>query len=948
MPKLRARSWTAALAAILVAPVALTGCADSSSSAAPDAPALSDVTFSAGTLDPAPFAPDTTYYFLTLPFGTTTFTVTPTAAEPDATAIAISQDGGTPAPLASGATSSDLAAPAIGARSVVVLTLSASGRPSRTYGFLVTQTVNRNATLSSLEVSAGTLTPAFASATTSYSVTVPNGTAAFTVTPTAAGEGAAITVAQDAGAAVPVASGTASAPLAVPSPGTSSTVRVRVTAQDSTTAATYSITVRQLANDDATLSSLVDSAGALTGFAPGTFTYAFRVPFQSGAFTVTPTANSAQVQSIRVNGALVASGAASPPLALTEGAATQVDVVVTAQDGTTTRTYTLNVTEGPQAGLVTLRDVPVGPSPLAGVPANALLPANDAGDVPVDTILRIGFDDPPALGTTGTIRIYRVGTATPVDTINIADPYAIYDGTSSRLTTNQTSTKVNVLGGLASGISQVRIVNYVPIAVSGNTAVIFPHNNKLAYGGQYYVTIDNGLLAGTRNGATFTGFAAPATPGTPDPNAWQFTVKASGPTSFPYQVAWDGSADFATVQGAIDAVPNGSTASTNVIQIAPGVYQELLWIRSKTVTLRGTDSVATVIQYDNCDGFNPGVGGGQAPGAGGTFPTGNLTGGGRAVLLTGSATGIVLDRITLKNIHGQGSQTIPTLPTPTTLPSATAVTFTNYNSAVTQAETIYFNVSFGTPTATTPPAEPGTLVARGSNFVSAQDTLQIKGWAWFYDCFVTGDVDFVWGAANTVLFERSELRSRFNAAGASIVQSRANMNYALGTSPVPSTTDTTYAGFVFLRCALTKEPGADFTAYLARSPGTATTSTVGSGATTYTVYTRYDLVSFVECSMESHIAAVGWSVGGPNPSGANLVSTPVVGWREYRSFAPDGRWVNTAGRLANPVSASLGGSVQLSDADAQTFFRDRATIFGGATNGTYTIIGYPGGWNPQP
>jgi len=46
-----------------------------------------------------------------------------------------------------------------------------------------------------------------------------------------------------------------------------------------------------------------------------------------------------------------------------------------------------------------------------------------------------------------------------VDTIRIDDPYAIFDGNSSALTTNTTSTKVNLIGGLHSGSNQVRVVN---------------------------------------------------------------------------------------------------------------------------------------------------------------------------------------------------------------------------------------------------------------------------------------------------------------------------------------------------------------------------------------------------------------------------------------------------------------------------------------------------------
>ena len=69
----------------------------------------------------------------------------------------------------------------------------------------------------------------------------------------------------------------------------------------------------------------------------------------------------------------------------------------------------------------------------------------------------------------------------------------------------------------------------------------------------------------------------------------------------------------------------------------------------------------------------------------------------------------------------------------------------------TAAEVIYFNAS-----------QTGTLVAKHSNFVSYQDTLQLKGFNWFYDSFITGDTDFIWGNANIALFEQCEIKSRVN------------------------------------------------------------------------------------------------------------------------------------------------------------------------------------------
>jgi pectin methylesterase-like acyl-CoA thioesterase len=596
-------------------------------------------------------------------------------------------------------------------------------------------------------------------------------------------------------------------------------------------------------------------------------------------------------------------------------------------------------------GLVNARTVPVTASPLLAVATGTTLPANNATGVPADTLLRLGFDATPTLGTTGTIQIFEAA-GTLVDTINLADPYAIYDGSQKLLTMNTTSSKVNVIGGLLTGIDQVRVVNYVPIAINGNTVTIFPHNNRLTYNTAYYVTIDSGVFAGTISTATFNGISSAT--------AWTFTTKAAAPSTL--NVAADNSGDFATVQGAIDAIALKNSADVT-IDIAPGVYQEMLFVRAKkNITFLGTsgnDGVDTIIQYDNSDGFNPTTGGGQAvttPGAGGTIPA-NLTAGGRAVMLTSSTTGIVLDGITLMNLHGQGSLVLPTLPTSTTVVANTdsatpTATYVNYSSSVTQAETLYFNTSFTSTTS------PGTLIAEHSNFVSYQDTLQLKGFSWFYDSFVTGDTDFIWGNTNGALFERCEIKSRYNTNGSSVVQSRAYLGF--GTTAAPANFDTSYPGFVFLNSALTKEAGT-FTAYLARSAGpplpTPATTTGDGGVIDY-YYAQYDIVSYIGCSMDTHIAPVGWSVSTSAPGSDVSPPNPVAGWREYGSTTPAGAPLDVSQRLVDPtpdgVAPFIGGSLQLSAADVATFFPNRATILAGATDGTtYTLTGLPG-FNPTP
>jgi len=103
-------------------------------------------------------------------------------------------------------------------------------------------------------------------------------------------------------------------------------------------------------NDDASLGALVPSAGVLApGFAPGTLAYTLDVAFATSSLTLTPTATDSNA-TITVDGSTTASGAASAPIALNLGI-NIIDVVVTAQDGVATQTYTVVVTRADEADI---------------------------------------------------------------------------------------------------------------------------------------------------------------------------------------------------------------------------------------------------------------------------------------------------------------------------------------------------------------------------------------------------------------------------------------------------------------------------------------------------------------------------------------------------------------------------------------------------------------------
>ena len=201
-----------------------------------------------------------------------------------------------------------------------------------------------------------------------------------------------------------------------------------------------------------------------------------------------------------------------------------------------------------------------------------LFPANGATGLPVDAPLKITFGVAPTPGTSGLIQIHDAATGAVVDTIDLA-----------------AASQMKMIGGT--------LYNYLPVIVSGNTALITPHV-ALAYNKTYFVTIDAGVFK-TANGV-FAGIASDT--------AWRFTTKPAAPDAgaTTLVVASDGAGDFATVQGAIDFVPAGN-AARRLIFIRKGVYQELVRINSNKplITLRGEDRKETVIAYANNANFNP-------------------------------------------------------------------------------------------------------------------------------------------------------------------------------------------------------------------------------------------------------------------------------------------------------------------------------------------------------
>ena len=197
--------------------------------------------------------------------------------------------------------------------------------------------LGNNARLANLAVNGGVLLPEFSPANTAYAVAVPHGTASLTLTPVTADPFAKISV-----NGVPVTSGSATAAIPLTPGGT--TITLEVVAQNGADSVSYTLMVR----DDSRLAALGLETGILApAFRPWVTQYAVYVAAGTATLRLTPVTGDPSA-AVTVNGAAVAAGTPSDPIALAVGS-TPVTVAVTALDGSST-IYNLSVVRpGPLA-----------------------------------------------------------------------------------------------------------------------------------------------------------------------------------------------------------------------------------------------------------------------------------------------------------------------------------------------------------------------------------------------------------------------------------------------------------------------------------------------------------------------------------------------------------------------------------------------------------------------
>ena len=392
--------------------------------------------------------------------------------------------------------------------------------------------------------------------------------------------------------------------------------------------------------------------------------------------------------------------------------------------GTVTNSMTLTVT------------VPV----YSTMTATPVSPAKGATGVCSDTSLTVTFSDTVSLGTSGAIKIFNAtNTATPVDTINAA-----------------------------SGLIQQRSFpgdnqsfSYQTVAINGNTVTIHPDFNVLTSNQTYYVTIDPKTFKDS-SGVNFVGLT--------NATDWTFSTKSGPVDPANPVVSADGSADFLTVQGAVNSIPAGTNATQRVIHVRNGLYNEIVDVAGRhNVTLQGESRNGVVIYFPNNATFQ--------------IANGGTTHARMAFKV--NANDVVIDSLTISNSTPQGGSQA-------------------------EALTIESNAK--------------RCILMNSEIDSRQDTILANvnsSQAYFYHCLIKGNFDYIWGGGN-LYFDQCEIRTIAGASGFNLTAARTDTGATQSSSLPWANPGGTYTanGMSFVNCIFTAEPGVGAVT-LAGSNGTA-------------------------------------------------------------------------------------------------------------------------------
>ncbi|HEX5125708.1 MAG TPA: pectinesterase family protein [Rhodocyclaceae bacterium] len=318
----------------------------------------------------------------------------------------------------------------------------------------------------------------------------------------------------------------------------------------------------------------------------------------------------------------------------------------------------------------------------------------------------------------------------------------------------------------------------------------------------------------------------------------------------------NGNKMYKTIQSALDDAPS-SSKTPYLISIRNGRYYEKIVITKPFIALAGEDRDKTILTFDAYSGL-------AKPGGSGTWGTFAC-----ATLIV-RATDFSAENMTIENGYDYPANDVKDKSDPT---------YTNDPQAV----------ALMTDTGS------DRALFRNVKVTGYQDTLFTNvGRTYFVKSLVSGNVDFIFGAGQTVFYD-SDIITRPRA--------KPGVN-PIGYVTAPSTQLSNKYGMVFINCRLKKENDKVPVASSPLGRPWHPTTTMPDGR--YADPNAVGSSVFINCYMDDHIASEGWaSMTGTQKSGpAKTVFLPEDSrFFEYKSSGPGGK-VTPARRQLSDAQAS--------------------------------------------
>lgn len=261
------------------------------------------------------------------------------------------------------------------------------------------------------------------------------------------------------------------------------------------------------------------------------------------------------------------------------------------------------------------------------------------------------------------------------------------------------------------------------------------------------------------------------------------------------KVAQDGTGDFISIQEAVNSIPEGNQEWIT-IELAEGIYKEKLVIEKPWIRLIGSNAANTVITYDD--------------GAYKTFETGMSYGTFNSYSVFIGVHDFYAENITIENSAGTGD----------VAGQAIALYVDADRVHLRNCRLLGYQDTLFTGPLPPTPMTPGSF--RGPR----ENSPRINGRQYYENCYIEGDVDFIFGSA-TAVFYKCEIFSKDRGQAVN------------GYITAPSTPEGQAFGYLFEACRLTSNCK-DETVYLGRP------------------WRDYAHAAFVKCEMGSHIIREGW------------------------------------------------------------------------------------------